>query len=57
MDKLYTCNEISLKYGVKARTVWSWIRSKKLPAIKIGNGYRIREEDLKIFEESRKTIL
>lgn len=56
MDKLYTCDEIAEKYRVQTRTVWDWIRAKKLPAIKVGNGYRIREEDVRNFEESRKTI-
>lgn len=57
MDKLYTCDEIAEKYRVQTRTIWDWIRSKKLPAIKVGKGYLIKEEDLKIFEDSRKTIV
>lgn len=57
MGKLYTCDEIAKKYSVKTRTVWDWIRSKKLPAIKVGRGYRIKEEDLEIFEISRRTVM
>ena len=34
---------------------WAWIREKKLPAIRIGKGYRIRPEDLEAFEAARKT--
>lgn len=54
--KMYTCGEIAERYGVKIITVWEWIRLKKLPAIRIGKEYRIKEEDLKEFEESRRTV-
>lgn len=56
MTKLYTCEEIAERYSVKIITVWEWIRSKKLLAIKIGKSYRVREEDIKSFEESRMTF-
>lgn len=52
---MYTCEEIAERYGVQVITVWDWIRKKKLPAIKIGKSYRIREDDVKTFEESRLT--
>ncbi len=52
---MYTCEEIAERYGVKVITVWDWIRKKKLPALKIGKEYRIREEDIKAFEDSRLT--
>ena len=56
MSKLYTCDEIAERYAVKVITVWDWIRSKKLGAIKIGKMYRIREEDIKRFEDVRCTV-
>lgn len=55
MSKMYTCEEIAERYGVKIITVWDWIRKKKMPALKIGKEYRVREEDIKVFEESRLT--
>lgn len=55
MSKMYTCEDIAERYGVQVITVWDWIRKKKLPALKIGKSYRIREEDLKAFEEARLT--
>lgn len=55
MSKMYTCEEIAERYGVKVITVWDWIRKKKMPALKIGKEYRIREEDIRAFEESRMT--
>ena len=51
---MYTCDEVAERYRVKVITVWDWIRKKKLPAIKIGRDYRVSEEDLKSFEESRR---
>ncbi len=56
MPKMYSCEEIAERYDVKIITVWDWIRKKKLPAIKIGKGYRIHENDLKLFEDERRTV-
>jgi excisionase family DNA binding protein len=55
MDKLYTCEEVAERYQVQLTTVWDWIRSKFLPAIKLGRVYRIRECDLKDFEQANLT--
>lgn len=55
MSKMYTCEEIAERYGVKIITVWDWIRKKKLPALKLGKEYRVRDEDIKVFEEARLT--
>lgn len=54
---MYTCEEIAIRYGVQVITVWDWIRKKKLPAIKIGKEYRVTEDDLKYFEDSRRTMV
>lgn len=56
LSKMYTCEEVAERYGVQIITIWDWIRKKKLPAIKIGKEYRISEEDIKAFEDSRRTI-
>lgn len=56
MGELYTCKDVAERYGVKIITVWEWIRKKKLGAIKIGKEYRVRAEDIKAFERSRRTI-
>ena len=56
MSEMYTCEQVAQRYGVKTLTVWDWIRKKKLPAIKIGRDYRIRQEDIKSFEQKRQTI-
>lgn len=58
MGKLYTCNEVAERYGVKTGTVISWIRDKKLCAIRISGSkmYRVSEEDLMKFEAERRTM-
>ena len=56
MSEMYTCEQVAQRYGVKTLTVWGWIRKKKLPAIKLGRDYRIRQEDLDTFERERLTV-
>ena len=56
MDKLYSCEDVATRYGVKTLTIWDWIRKKKIPAIKIGKEYRVREADLIAFERNRSTV-
>ncbi len=48
----YTCEEISKMFRVTPRTVYNWIYSGRLPAIKIGRDYRITDDDIKQFETS-----
>lgn len=57
MTKLYACEDVAERYGVRIETVWDWIRNKKLTAMKIGKSYKIREEDLKSFEERSLTTI
>ena len=56
MSELFTCYQVAERYGVKTLTVWDWIRKKKLPAIKLGRDYRIRQEDIEAFERERMTV-
>lgn len=55
MTKLYTCEEVASRYGVKINTVWEWIRKKKLSAYKVGKCYRISEDHINEFETSSLT--
>lgn len=56
MGKIYTCEQVAERYGVKVCTVWSWIRAKKLTAIRVGGGiYRITEDALEAFEKEAST--
>lgn len=56
MEKLYNCEQVANRYGVKVDTVWTWIRSGKLPAVKIVRRYRVKETDLATFEEQNRTV-
>jgi len=55
MPKMYSCTEVAARYGVQVRTVWGWIKKKKLPAMKIGRDYKINDDDIATFEESCRT--
>ncbi len=53
MEKLYTCEEVARRYGMSVYTVWQWIKSGSLSAIKLGKSYRITEAMLSDFEKKR----
>lgn len=55
MEKYLSCEEVAEKFGVKKITVWDWIRTKKLRAIKSGKLYHITPQDLAEFEAARQT--
>ncbi|WP_288185127.1 helix-turn-helix domain-containing protein [uncultured Sporomusa sp.] len=50
-----TVDEVAKIFKVKKITVWSWIREKKLNAIRAGREYRVRPEDINTFNEVRYT--
>ncbi len=54
MSKLYRCDEVAARYGVKVITVWDWIRKGRLTAVKMPKGYRISEEALAAYEARKK---
>lgn len=55
MEKLYSCEDVANRYGVKVETVWAWIREKQLTAVKIGKRYHVKETDLTTFEQKNRT--
>lgn len=55
MEIFYSCEQVANRYGVKVTTVWEWIKAQKLPAVKIGKSYRIKEADLDAFEQRNMT--
>jgi excisionase family DNA binding protein len=48
-EALYTVEEAADYLKVKPNTVRQWLRLEKLPGVKIGSVWRIREEDLEAF--------
>ena len=55
MERVYTCDEIAERYGVKIGTVYKWIRDGAMDAIRIGKAYRIKESAVLEFEERNNT--
>lgn len=56
MEKIYSCEEIADHFQVKVETVWTWIREKRIAAIRVGKGYRISESALIAFEKANSTM-
>jgi excisionase family DNA binding protein len=51
---LLTPDEVAAFLKVQKSTVYRYIREGKLPAAKIGNQYRVTEDDLEAFVEKAK---
>jgi excisionase family DNA binding protein len=50
-----TVNEVAMLMRVSNMTVYRLIKQGDLPAVRIGRGYRIREEDVHRYLEARYT--
>ena len=50
-NQLFTPEQVAERLQVTRRTVYQWINDGKLPALKVGRGWRIRESDLDIFSK------
>jgi len=56
MDKYYTADEVAEMLKITTTTVLRWMQSKKLKAVKLGNTWRIYDEDLQKFLEERQNV-
>lgn len=56
LENIYTCKEVAARYYVEISTVLEWIKKKKLPAVKIGKRYLIKESTLVAFENENLTV-
>lgn len=54
--KIYDLNEIAEILGVTKRTVYNYIKAKKLPASKIGKEWRVTPEQLQKFLDDNSNI-
>lgn len=54
-EKFYTVQDVADKLSFTARGVQKWIREGKLPALKFGREYRIRESALLEFIKQHET--
>ena len=48
-----TTKEVAEKLGVKMRMVQLLIKNGRLPAVKFGRDYMVREKDLKLVEDRK----
>jgi excisionase family DNA binding protein len=49
LKKWNKCDEVARLFNVKRATVWRWIRTGKLEAVRLGKNYRIEDTALKKF--------
>ena len=46
MDEIFTAQEAAASLKVSRMTIWRWCSEGKLPAFKLGQGWRIRRLDI-----------
>lgn len=57
-EDILTAEEVARLLKTTPQTIWRWCKSGKLPAFKVGSGWRIRQSDLdKAMNKKIKTIL
>lgn len=54
-DRYLTVLEVAEQLGFSDQTVYNWIRSKKLPAVKIQKDFRIKQSDVDRLVEAHGT--
>lgn len=55
MEKIYSVSDVAKRYGLQDATIYSFIRRGQLSARNFNGVYIITEEDLQIWEKTRKT--
>ncbi len=53
-ETYYTIQDVADRLKVSYRTVFRWVHAGELAAYKLGQEWRISEEDLKAFLEARR---
>ncbi len=51
---VYTLQEVEEVLSVTRRTIYNWIKSGKLHAVKVGKQWRVKKEDLEAFLNDTK---
>ena len=54
-DPYLSVVEVAEQLGFSDQTIVNWIREKKLPAVRIGRRYRIRQSDVDRVVEANRT--
>lgn len=55
-NEFYTPAQLADKLQLNILTIYSYIRTKQLPAVKFGRSYRVSKSDLEKFINLHKTI-
>lgn len=55
LDEWVTLQEIADELKLHIETVREWVRTKRLPAYKVGRDYRVKRTDLNKFLADRRT--
>lgn len=55
MMEFLTVEEIASTLKVSVQTVRNWIKTGKLPALKVGRQWRVRKEDFEKYLEGENT--
>jgi excisionase family DNA binding protein len=53
LEKLLTPEEVAERLVVKSTTVREWLKKGELTGVKLGRVWRVREEDLKAYIDSK----
>ncbi|MDQ3954204.1 MAG: helix-turn-helix domain-containing protein [Actinomycetota bacterium] len=53
LGKFFTVAEVARQLRVSNMTVYRLIKSGQLPAVRVGRGYRIRDEDVRRYLNER----
>jgi excisionase family DNA binding protein len=53
MGRFATVSEVARQLRVSNMTVYRLVKSGQLPAVRVGRGYRIREQDVMHYLETR----
>lgn len=53
-ETLYTCEEVAERLHIKLRTVWKWLRERKIKGVRMGREWRIPDSDLQAYIDGLK---
>jgi excisionase family DNA binding protein len=53
LPTLYTADEVAIKLKVSRRSVYLWLATGQLTGLRVGQGWRVTEEDLIEFMNRR----
>ena len=45
-DRLFAAEDVAFRLALDVETVRVWLRTGRLPGVKVGRGWRVRESDL-----------